>query len=500
MYGPATLCLKNRTTAADLKGMRIGPLLRGRLSEETEGFTLVEMVVAITILAGVFVALAGVLVNMLAVTLQSRQNQQAGDLISEVIENARESSYAAIALVDDPADFSGGEISGTSPNYTFDPDGSGPLGDEDVVLAGGSGFDHRRSETRNGTDFTIRTYVTQIVAPVDASNPASPVAEYKRVLVRASWERGRRTYTREADTLVALTRRGLPLPNFEFGEPDDVSVAAGPGGPEIVVTGVITNRGARDWWNFDLLTGSTRPSWAGDATIYLDDGDGVLELTDTELDDTDGDGAIDTGAIETDDFANLLFTVDLPAGETSGTDLVLRVTATSGAQPDLDGASKSVDYTVDVAGTPPPCTTCSDVTLHLGKSTTPNRWFLTENPPTATTAISDGGDAGSWTYAGPSTVCTRYGGPLTTSQLRVTLFGSGTYNVVIEKHAGGPNWTVVASLTGVPAGTQTGVTVTTEFQLNQNQKLRLRKTSGGNVDYGSTSRDSMVILPKVGTC
>ena len=318
---------------------------RSRLSDSDEGFTLVEMIVSITILGGVFVALALVLMNMLAVTLQSRQNQQAGDLISAKVEDIRRLSYAGVSLNEDAAAFTDGGINTSVTPYQFDPDGSGALGAEEVVYAAAGGFAHVETVQRNGTEFTLRTYVTTV------DDATVTDAAYKRVIVRAFWERGRRTYEREADTLLTDTRRGLPLPKFTFRANDTQTkdtVDAPSGAPynaEFVFKGTITNRGARDWWNITATV--PRASWT--PVFYADtNGSGIFDVGDIQMNSSDTDFVPDTGAIETDD-AFLFFTVlDLPATEATGANLVVKVTARSGAQPTAGTAALTLDYTVNV--------------------------------------------------------------------------------------------------------------------------------------------------------
>ncbi|MDP9397668.1 MAG: hypothetical protein M3P96_07510, partial [Actinomycetota bacterium] len=153
---------------------------------------------------------------------------------------------------------------------------------------------------------------------------------------------------RQLSTLVSLTRRGLPLPDFTFAlNNTSTPQPVGPG--TRLVWGLrVENSGARDSWN---LTSDDGRMW----TYVVDrDGDGVLDADETEqLDDdsADADTDPDTGAIETHGVRFLLATRVLAAGEAGS--LVTTFTAWSVAQPTAATAAKSlrVEAVVGAAAT-----------------------------------------------------------------------------------------------------------------------------------------------------
>ena len=308
----------------------------GRARAE-EGFTLLETIVAMSIVVSVLVATAGVLVNMLGGALLARQNQQSAEVLSEEIERVRAAGYSAVAMV---AEDLAGDDAVTGPDasgdHWFDPDGAGPLTTEKVAVSRGGVVDpHLRTITRNATAYTLRTYVTE---PVDAEG-----GRYRRVTVQTEWTRGAKTHTRQASTLVTLTRRGLPLPNFTFGEPVTVSVN---GGTSAVLPATLVNRGARDSWNLSVTTAPTKP-WT--FTWYRDENkNGVRNAEDiVALTDSDGDGLPDTDELDTDEDVWLFAVTTVPATTVAG-DVSVTLRAVSAGQPSSSTGTATIVDTVQV--------------------------------------------------------------------------------------------------------------------------------------------------------
>lgn len=315
-------------------GGRKGRAVAATAADEA-GFSMVESIVAITIAAMVFSGSALLLGQALKTTMFARQNQQAAEVVTAEIEALRALDYGALAMV--ASDLTGDAAVTGSPPAT-DHDGSGPLTSEALALsATGAVNPHIRTVSLNATDYTVTRYVSEVDVKADATSPQSLA---KRVTVRVSWTSGGTVRERLASTLVARTRRGLPLPQFTFGS--EIIKTVVPGGA-VVLPKTITNRGARDRWN---LTHVVNPVLAG-FTWYRDvDEDAVFDSTiDTALTDTDGDLTVDTGMLEVDETVSLLLVhpgLPDPAAATYDIDM----TARSSAQPLATGGTRVVTDTI----------------------------------------------------------------------------------------------------------------------------------------------------------
>lgn len=224
-----------------------------------EGFSLVEAIVALAIATVVFTTLAFALIGGAKSSLLSQQNQQAADVMNKAVEEARSLPYNALAMR--PADLDAGEPTGPSRApaisacscYNPTNDTTTGTGVEALVTPDihGGLVTHVTQETQNGGTFTVRRYVTQ---PVDAAS-----AVYKRLTVVVTWnslgKERRRTYS----TLVAESKRGLPLPDFKFTNAASLSQCRNPGST-VVFTFNVKNNGARDAWS--LTTGPALPAWS----------------------------------------------------------------------------------------------------------------------------------------------------------------------------------------------------------------------------------------------
>jgi Tfp pilus assembly protein PilV len=325
---------------------------RRRTATPDDGFTLIEAVVSLVIAALMFMALAAGVAQALRSTLFARQNQHAADLLTQYVELTRGYSYDSIAMSTADSDFTtdtcGGTVvwpcaAGTGAARTFDPDGpSGPLPAEPVyAIAGAAVVPHVVNDAttvRNGTQYNIRRYITQ---PVTIGS--------RRLVVVLSWTINGQPHTRVTSTLIADTRRGLPLPKYTWAWNTIVSSVAR--GTTLNLGATLTNRGATDRWNLQATAktpgGATLPwTW----TWYRDDnGDGIWEpATETVRLDTDHNGTWDSGLLQTDEPMKVVAVTEVAPNETVQVDTV-SLSATSASQPNV-AAQPDITRTISVQG------------------------------------------------------------------------------------------------------------------------------------------------------
>ncbi len=307
----------------------------GRRRRASAGMTLVEMLVALAV-AGVILGAGAVgLVGAIGGLDFARENREATDLLTEVIEGARAQAHAAVAVRSDAA---GQAELAADPNLTsaggsrwLDPDGPGPLAAAAHIPAPPGASAPRRQLVRDGTDYTVRTYVTE---------PAGATGSQRRVVALVTWQRAQSTQQRRAATVVAATRRGLPLPRFTVAGDSVITVNQG---AVLAAPLAIANRGYRDRWTLQAAA----PGREWDVAWYLDDdGNGLHGADeDTAMVDTDGDGAVDTGLLDTDEVIKLVAVATVGAGDAPG-ETTLTLTATPVSQP--ESGSKSVAHAVTV--------------------------------------------------------------------------------------------------------------------------------------------------------
>jgi type II secretory pathway pseudopilin PulG len=328
-------------------------------SAADSGFTLVEAVVAILIagfaLAAVGVAVAGGVRG----STTARINQQASDVAESQLETARGQGYDNLAMnTADPTLNVGSDsrlMSSGCPNGASlcvpvpNPSGSGTVVEGLVTTpSGGWITNHVSTVTDNHVPFTVSTYVTK---PSDEAG-----ASYKRVTVYVSWSDYSVTHTRVESTIVADTRRGLPLPSFKL-TPFSCNPNCSPSSNGMTITAnpastavfgfKLSNLGARDSWDFTSDNESL--GW----TYYLDNGDGVLTTSgpnaDSIMTDSSGNGVRDTGPIDPNAYVVMWATRDIPSTATASTSTV-NFTATSVAQPNLGAgiSTQTLSTTVNV--------------------------------------------------------------------------------------------------------------------------------------------------------
>ena len=150
--------------------------LRRRLAED-EGFTLVEAMVSITILAVGAFTVAQAMIFGLETTGLSRQRLASRAALDQQMEQARALNYDNLVLSDSsPLTHS---TNANNPDYwvnttaqTYDPDGSGSLAAESIVRVAGASpaLQHYQNPYVNGnTTYEVYRYVTWYDSPQDGT-------------------------------------------------------------------------------------------------------------------------------------------------------------------------------------------------------------------------------------------------------------------------------------------------------------------------------------------
>ena len=154
--------------------MHILEKVRRRLDGD-EGFTLVEAMVSITILAVGAFTIAQAMIFGLGSTGLSRQRLASRAALDQQMEEARALNYDNLVLSD-----SSNLTHSTNPNnpdywvnqtaQTYDPDGSGPLSAEPIVRVAGASpalSHYQNPYTNGGTTYEVYRYVTWYDSPQD---------------------------------------------------------------------------------------------------------------------------------------------------------------------------------------------------------------------------------------------------------------------------------------------------------------------------------------------
>ncbi len=255
-----------------------------------DGFTLIEVVVAVALASIVFIGLGAVINASIRSTQARRMEQQALAIVTEASETAASLSYAELALLDsDPTHgFTGGD--------TWDPDGAGPLPAEDLVLESTGGANpHVRQETRSNVTYTIQQWVTY----GDSDPTDTEFQDFKRAITEVSWDLVNTTQTRRTESIVFKRAQGEATGvEFELAEYAHLVIDAVPG-EKILFPNVLSNvGGATDSYDIDIVQ---EIGW-------------IAELTRN-----DGLPLVDTNA-------NFLLDTGWPVGQAAGTDLDLDFT------------------------------------------------------------------------------------------------------------------------------------------------------------------------------
>ncbi|MBI2168228.1 MAG: hypothetical protein HYU28_01825 [Actinobacteria bacterium] len=155
-------------------------VVRRDLSDES-GFSIVETSVALGIIFFVLLGLLASLNTGVRGLLTGRQRSGGVAVAKEVVEEARAAAYADLGhdLSGDATLATDSAVTGTAPNYSYQPEGV--AGPEALVGAANPTYAaHEWQDSRDGTTFTVRVYVTLI-------EPAAG-DDHKRLTVAVSWD------------------------------------------------------------------------------------------------------------------------------------------------------------------------------------------------------------------------------------------------------------------------------------------------------------------------
>ena len=303
-----------------------------------DGFTLIEAIVALSIAAVIFMALAFALIGGVHQALFAQQNQQAGDILNKTVEQARALPYDSLAM--QTSDLSVNESLNlsacASPCYNPQDDGTTGATEALVLDAAGGVSPHVTTVSQNGLSFTVRRYVT---VPADHLN-----ASYKRFTTLVTWTSLGKTHTRSSSTLISPTVRGLPLPDFKFSNAGPTSQCRNPGSPVVYALSLVNN-GARDAWDLTAsTTGSPPPSgW----TFYLDDGDKTYDSGDQPLSTSSSTNLPTTGLMEPTTSVTLFAVAQAPTSDESSSSYTWHTSFTATSEADST-ASQVVATTTSV--------------------------------------------------------------------------------------------------------------------------------------------------------
>lgn len=181
------------------------------MRENEDGLTLVEMLVALMVVAFAMMAMASVAITSLHAIQGSERTTRATAVGNEVLERLIAIDYDLVGLYED-------EVSGTM----FE-------GEELVLLPAPTNRDERvarPAETveRDGIEYSIETAITWVDDPVDAEGAADEdgAQDYKRIVADVTWEVRGDIRSRRVQTLRAPEPQDQML-NIVI-EPDQVGL------------------------------------------------------------------------------------------------------------------------------------------------------------------------------------------------------------------------------------------------------------------------------------
>ena len=191
---------------------------RRRLGRRSGGFTLVELLIATTLIMVAMGAMMLVYTSALAQTAGAKQRQVADSVLTKTMEQVRALPYATIAKgLDNTASLGDGAITYSGANWTYNSESvvPGALGYQQAPLnnpvsAGTLG--HKQTVTVNNSKYTVAVYPTFI--PLGSGTQQS-----YRVTVVVSWKTNARTFQVSGQTLVYSPQGCLSTATHPFGAP-----------------------------------------------------------------------------------------------------------------------------------------------------------------------------------------------------------------------------------------------------------------------------------------
>ncbi len=443
-----------------------------RRRHQADGFTLIELVVALTIATVIFSAMAAAGLAGVRASVVARQNQQAVDVLNRLVEQSRGYTFTNLAMVTSDLQVGDSSIStGSSPKYTV-PNG---IGQESVwAKATGSITPHVKTVTAgdtNGIVYTTKTYVT---TPPGATLDSAGQPYQKRLTIVASWTAYGETKQRAISTILTETTRGLPLPRYGV-TPTSVTTFTATPSSTLTWGFQAVNRGARDTFNVSASAGT----W----TYYVDaDCDGARDIgEDTTLTNTDPtlNTQLDTGKLEPNNNPPFCMTAQraIPSTEVGVSSVTFNFL--SSAQPTASGAAVAVGpFTVTVTSG---STGGSASPSPSGTSTAPNT-VCTPTP------------AGVGTPFGFRNGVSAINGNTTTQ-----LFNAMTENTCLNQPAAANYSTDTGNGTGRSLTTGgTAATATTVAMANKMAEWRWNPATTKTVATGTATASVMVSCPATG--
>jgi len=205
--------------------------------DKDSGFTIIEVVVAISLVSIIFIGLAAIINASIRSTQSRRMEQQGQAILTERSEFVASVAYADLAMADTDA------THGFSAGDQWDSDGVGPLAAEDVVLeTGGAVAPHLQVITRGNIDYTIQQWVTY----GDSDPTDTEFQDFKRTMTEVSWDLVNSTQTRRTESIVFKRAQGEATGvEFQLDEYAHLVIDALPG-DVIVFPNFLTNTGGVD--------------------------------------------------------------------------------------------------------------------------------------------------------------------------------------------------------------------------------------------------------------
>jgi type II secretory pathway pseudopilin PulG len=135
-----------------------------------EGSTLVEQLIAITIVTMALLALLGALGAAARGVSSGRQRSIAVSLAKQALENLQGAAYPSVAMnLSSPGLTADPLVTGSSPNLRF----------EGELLVSGSTVPYKSTTVASGATFTLRTFITAVSPPNGTA--------YRRITVMVEW-------------------------------------------------------------------------------------------------------------------------------------------------------------------------------------------------------------------------------------------------------------------------------------------------------------------------